>query len=392
MTVSRASLDLRAIWLRGVDTMKGVVASGLSAALFKGKKDARVSPICYTFLRAKRREKQTMIHPFLKSLHSRWSAHSPFLLFATKSALAAGFSWAIVAALLGAEAAALAVVSAVIVVQVTSWQTVRKSLERIVGVLIGLSLAILIAHVLGLTFWTITLVIFLAQLIGLVLQNRVQYLATQIPISAALVLALGATASTYPLLRLLGALAGGGVGIIVSLLLSPPVYVFRTQKVVAELIAELASAIAQLADALEGQRSEAEIREIYSSIRKGEQRVRTAEQAYTLGMDSTRLNPWARSARRLLVEYPTLLLALDRMARQMRRLAYIMNGSELTWPELAQKQAWTRDYAWLLKELGVILAELAREVSSPVLPPSNEPLTRETLRSRLGHAQQQLQN
>jgi uncharacterized membrane protein YgaE (UPF0421/DUF939 family) len=249
-------------------------------------------------------KKQTVVHPFLKRLRSRWSAQSPFLLFATKSALAAGFSWAIVAAFLGAEAAALAMISAVIVVQVTSWQTVRKSLERILGVLIGLSLAVLVAHVLGLTFWTITLMIFLAQIVGLVLQNRGQYLATQIPISAALVLALGATASHYPLFRLLGALAGGGVGTIVSLLLSPPVYVFRTQDAVAELIAGLADAIAHLADALAGHLSAAEIREISLSMRKLEQQVRTTEQAYALGMDSTRLNPWARRARRLLVESP----------------------------------------------------------------------------------------
>ena len=65
------------------------------------------------------------------------------------------------------EAAALAVVSAVIVVQVTSWQTVRKSIERILGVIIGVSLAVLVAHLLGLNFWTITLIIFFAQVIGL---------------------------------------------------------------------------------------------------------------------------------------------------------------------------------------------------------------------------------
>jgi uncharacterized membrane protein YgaE (UPF0421/DUF939 family) len=230
--------------------------------------------------------------------------------------------------------------------------------------------------------------IFLAQIAGLFLQNRGQYLATQIPISAALVLVLGATASNYPLLRLLGALVGGLVGTIVSLLLSPPIYVFRTQDAVAEVMAELAGAIPNLADALAGYLSEAEIREIYPSMRKEEQRVRTAEQAYALGMDSTRLNPWTRRVRRRLVDYPDILLALDRLVRQMRRITYIINEPELTWPELAQKQAWARDYARLLKEIGVILTELAKDVSSP----APEPLKREALRSRLEDAQQQLRN
>ncbi|MGZ3639872.1 MAG: hypothetical protein ACXVCX_18730 [Ktedonobacterales bacterium] len=40
----------------------------------------------------------------------------------------------------------------------------------------------------GLTFWTVTFTILIAQLIGMLLQTRGQYLATQIPISAALAL------------------------------------------------------------------------------------------------------------------------------------------------------------------------------------------------------------
>jgi len=171
------------------------------------------------------------------------------LLFAIKSALAAGLSWEIVSTLFGVEAAALAVVSAVIVVQVTSWQTVRKSIERILGVIIGVSLAVLVAHLLGLNFWTITLIIFFAQVIGLFLQNRGQYLATQIPISAALALVLGATGS-YPLLRVLGTLVGGLIGTVISLLFSNTIYVFRTRDAVAELTTRVADAIPRLAAAL----------------------------------------------------------------------------------------------------------------------------------------------
>jgi hypothetical protein len=66
--------------------------------------------------------------PPLHQLRRLWSSRSPLLLFAIKSALAAGISWEIVSTLFGRGAAALAVVSAVIIVQVTSWQTVSKSI------------------------------------------------------------------------------------------------------------------------------------------------------------------------------------------------------------------------------------------------------------------------
>jgi len=281
------------------------------------------------------------------------------LLFAIKSALAAGFSWEIVFSLLGEEAAALAVVSAVIVVQVTSWQTVRKSIERILGVIIGVILAVLVAHLFGLNIWTITLMIFFAQIIGMFLQNRGQYLATQIPISAALALVLGATAGNYPLLRMLGALVGGLIGTVISLLLSPPIYIFRARDAIAELMTQLAGAVPKLADALAVHLSEAESREIYTDIRKLEQRVRATEQAYSLGIDSARMNPWARRARHLLVDYPDMLLALDRLVRQMRRIAYTINEPEHSWSEIAQQQEWSLDYARLLEEIGSILLSAA---------------------------------
>ena len=280
--------------------------------------------------------------------------------------------------------------SAVIVVQVTGWQTVRKSIERIVGVIIGVILAVLVAHFFGLNIWTITLIIFFAQIIGMFLQNRGQYLATQIPISAALVLVLGATAGNYPFLRMLGALVGGLVGTVISLLLSPPIYVFRARDAVAELTTQLAEAIPRLAAALAGQLSEAESREIYTHIRQLEQRVRATEQAYSLGIDSARLNPWARRARRLLVDYPDMLLALDRLVRQMRRIAYTINEPDPSWSEIVQQQEWALDYARLLEEIGSILVSAVGYIRLPTTPQSSDLPSREALRTRIEHAQQQL--
>ncbi len=139
----------------------------------------------------------------------------------------------------------------------------RKSIERILGVIIGVSLAVLVAPFLGRNVWTITLMIFIAQLISLFLQSRGQSLATQIPISAALALVLGASVGDYPLLRLLGTLIGGFVGAIVSLLLSPPLYVFRARDAIAASIIQLADAFPELAHALAVRLCEAESRTIY---------------------------------------------------------------------------------------------------------------------------------
>ena len=331
-------------------------------------------------------------HLPLERLQRVWSSRSPSLLFAAKIALAAGFSWELVSLLLGAEAAALAVVSAVIVVQVTSWQTVRKSIERILGVIIGVSLAVLVAHLFGLNIWTIMCMIFFAQVIGMFLQNRGQYLATQIPISAALALVIGATAGSYPFLRILGALVGGLIGTLMSLLLSPPIYVFRAQDAVVELTTQLAGTMPRLSDALAARLGEEESRELYTHIRNLEQRVHATEQAYSLGIDSARLNPWARRARRLLVTHPDALLALDRLTRQMRRIAYTINESEPSWSEVVRKQAWALDYARSLEEIGSILAAAAGYLRLPATRQSSDLPNREALSTHMEHLQEQLRS
>jgi len=152
----------------------------------------------------------------------------------------------------------------------------------------------------------------------------------------------------------------------------------------------LAAAIPRLAAALAVQLSEAESREIYTHIRNLEQQVRATEQAYSLCFDSARLNPWARRARRLLVDYPDVLLALDRLVRQMRRIAYTINEPEPSWSEIVQKQDWALDYARLLEEIGSILVSAAGYVRSPATTQSSDLIERETLSTRMEHAQQQL--
>jgi hypothetical protein len=144
--------------------------------------------------------------------------------------------------------------------------------------------------------------------------------------------------------------------------------------------------------ALAVQLSGAESRQAYTAIREVEQQVSATEQAYSLGVDSTRLNPWARHARRLLVDYPDMLQTLDRLVRQMRRIAYTINEPETAWTELAQKQEWALEYARLLEEMGSTLRSKAAYIHSSAPLQRNDPPDRETLRTQVEHAQQQLRN
>jgi hypothetical protein len=114
--------------------------------------------------------------------------------------------------------------------------------------------------------------------------------------------------------------------------------------------------------------------------------------AYSLGVDSKRLNPWAFRARRLLVDYPEVLQALDRLVRQMRRIASTINEPESAWTELAQKQGWALGHARLLEEMGSTLRSIAERIHSSASPQRNDIPDRETLKTQVEHAQQQLRS
>src|SRR6185437_8326588 len=78
-----------------------------------------------------------------------------------------------------------------------------------------------------------------------------------------------------------------------------------------------------------------------------------------------RLSPWAFRARQMLEDYPDVLLALDRLARQMRRIAFTINEPEASWREIAGSQEWAGDYARVLREIGETLATTAESMRAP---------------------------
>ncbi len=173
-------------------------------------------------------------------------------------------------------------------------------------------------------------------------------------------------------------------------LFSLPIYVFRARDALADLTIGLAHALPKLAHALAFQQDEAESRAIYTHIRELEQQLQATEQALSLGIDSARLNPWAQRARRLLTGYPAVVLTLDRLVRQMRRIAYTLNESGPSWSEIVYQQEWACDYARLLEEIGNILISAAEYIRLPATSHSSELPDKKDLSIHMEHIQQHL--
>src|SRR5439155_6667479 len=138
----------------------------------------------------------------------------------------------------------LAPLTALLVVQLTMYETFAHGRERIVSVVAGVLLAVLFASVTGLTWWSLGIVVAVSIVAGRLLRLGPHLL--EVPISAMLVLAVGG-AENAALGRVVETLVGAVAGVLVNLLIAPPLYVQPASDAIADLADRMASFAAGLA-------------------------------------------------------------------------------------------------------------------------------------------------
>jgi len=168
------------------------------------------------------------------------------LLQAAKTAVASGVSWLVAADLLGNQIPVFAPLAAVLTVQVTVWQSVSRGLQRVAGVMVGVVVAGAFAQVAGIHAWSIALVIFVSLLLGRALRLGTQG-SIQVPISALLVLVLGATLGGYGFDRVIDTAIGAACGILVNLMVFPRTHLDQAEARVRGVAAGLAAVVESVA-------------------------------------------------------------------------------------------------------------------------------------------------
>jgi hypothetical protein len=222
----------------------------------------------------------------------RWREEgAPVGVGTAKTTLAAVLSWELALRLPGTAPPVLAPLTALLVTQLTLVKTITGSLQRVASVTAGVLLALVVAALLGLHWWSIGLVIFASLAVGQVL--RLGPHRIEVPISALLVLTLGGTPGVART-RLLETLIGAGVGVAVNAVLVPPVYVRPAGEAIYELAQEMArlleGAAADLAEGWSGEDAYERLQE----ARELDGRAGEAREAVVRAEDSLRLNPRRR--------------------------------------------------------------------------------------------------
>lgn len=207
--------------------------------------------------------------------------------------VAATAAWTLAALGVHDQEPVLAPVAAVLTVQGTVVATVRHGLQVCAGVLLGAAIGVALGAAGGNRWWTIAL----ATAAGV----AARYLpglrggpVNQIPTSALFVVALG---QGYGYIRMLDTAVGAAVGVLVVLVLFPPVWVPESVGALGDLAADMSHILRDAAAAVHGPWDRPSAVALLHRARDLEDDLSRVQSTISEAAESLRFNPRKRSAR-----------------------------------------------------------------------------------------------
>ncbi len=290
------------------------------------------------------------------------------VLLVVKSTIAAVASWAL-ANQLGMSSATFAPFSALLVVQSTVYRSVLNSLRFVAAVLAGVIVAGAVGPLLGQHIGSFALMIFVGLLIGR--WNRLGSQGSQVPVAAIFAYS---SISTGQLAMLgdiaLAVLLGAGVGVLVNMLLAPPVRTRDAAQGVLEMSRSIREVLTDVAGGLrQGVPSTEDAEDWLRRSRNLDRTLSRARSSIEHGAESVQFNPrrllMSRSATTSFAGYRTAAEALSRAAEQVRSVTY-----ELTFTA-RDEQRRGEQYAEFLQSYADLL-DRAVEATDDLGQPDNE--------------------
>lgn len=247
------------------------------------------------------------------------SSRSP-LLQVLKTSVATIAAWLLCNVLLNQPFPIFAAIAALLVVQPSVNQSFSKGIERSIGVVAGVALAYGVGLLFGTSSWVVLGIIVLSLLIAWALRLGPGS-ANQIPISAMLVLSIGAQTPDYAVNRIIETVIGAAIALIVNIIIVPPVMLAPAHLAVTRLADGVASTLDALAASLRTPQSRVQ-REALLTDARGLRDLRdTASDTLARAQDSLMLNPRGGKHRTVLEHDNHFLSSLTALVTQVLGMA-----------------------------------------------------------------------
>src|ERR1700733_13422863 len=192
----------------------------------------------------------------------------------------------------------LAPLPAILVLQVSIYQTLFSAVRRVAGVVAGVLIALGLSSWIGFTWWSLGLTITVGLAVGYALRLREAVL--EVPISAMLILSVGSKAAATS--RITETLIGTAAGLIAGFVLTAP-QVERAEEAIADLARAMADLLDRMAAGLNDGPVNDSARAWLDRARALGNEIRRVDEALQQAEESTKLNP--RSVR---LPYTTVTL------------------------------------------------------------------------------------
>jgi uncharacterized membrane protein YgaE (UPF0421/DUF939 family) len=248
------------------------------------------------------------------------------LLQVVKTSVAAVISWLVCNVALGEPLPIFAAIAALLVVQPSVNQSLAKGVERSVGVVLGVLLAFAAQALFGHSSITVLGIIVVALLLAWALQLSPGS-ATQIPISAMLVIAVGATTPGYALNRVIETIIGAVVGLAINAIIVPPVLVGPANDAVTRLATSVADTLRSVAGALRSPQSGQQLSDLISRARQLRGLRDAAAAALQRADESLMLNPRRGQHRRSLDRNHRMLASLTVLVTRVTGMARALSDN-----------------------------------------------------------------
>lgn len=278
----------------------------------------------------------------------------PAVVQTVRSTAAATISYVVALQLSSEPAPLTAPLTALLVVQVTLYSTLTTGIRRVNSVVAGVLIAIGFSALVGLTWWSLGLIILASLVVGRLV--RVDEFVPEVAISAMLVLGVtqvGGAAWD----RVLETLIGAVVGLLFNVVFVPPVWVGPAGDSIEDLARRMRRLLLRIGEELSGptpvERAAARLHE----ARRLDNNIAEVDGALRQAEDSLRLNPRVKEGLLHRVVLRTGLDTLEICAVVLRVLARTMT-------DLAKKRGGQDVFP---PEVGVALEELLSHVADALV-------------------------
>ncbi|MCY7290262.1 MAG: aromatic acid exporter family protein, partial [Cryobacterium sp.] len=213
------------------------------------------------------------------------------LLQAVKTSLAVALGWILSQALLDTEQLPVfAAIAALLVVQPNINQTLGRAVERRLGVIGGVIIAYGVSVAFGQSSWVVLLAIVFCIMLAWALRLAPSS-ASQIPISAMLLLTIATATAEYARDRIVETIIGAAAALLINALIVPPVLLAPAHAAVVRLAYEIADTLDRIVDALRFPQKAIQIEEMMIKVRLLRPMLAKADQAIKQAEESLTLNP-----------------------------------------------------------------------------------------------------